>query len=125
MLLNQLPNLKVFDISSTSHAKEYAEVLLYADMRHINKIDVGYFKPSSDSLIQFKQLAELVFRNKHDIDLTPFQVQEKYFNLKRLKFTSEYLISESTMLHLLDNSSIINLNFISTLTDLTLGLPSL
>ncbi|KAI8083670.1 hypothetical protein BDF21DRAFT_451237 [Thamnidium elegans] len=54
--------------------------------------------------------------------MTSLQVRGNYPSLKRLKSVSEYLISESTMLHLLNNNSRINLNFISSLTYLILRL---
>ncbi|GAA5815416.1 hypothetical protein MFLAVUS_008924 [Mucor flavus] len=78
-----------------------------------------------DSLTQFKELTELEFHNKYDIHLTPIHVQDHCPKLKYLKFASDYPISESVMLPLLDRSSKINLNFISSLRNLTLELPSL
>lgn len=78
-----------------------------------------------DLLTQFKELTELEFRNKYDVHLTPIHVQDHCPKLKYLKFASDYPISKSAMLPLLDKSSKISLNFISSLRNLTLELPSL
>ncbi|GAA5813779.1 hypothetical protein MFLAVUS_007266 [Mucor flavus] len=76
-------------------------------------------------LTQFDKLTKLELHNKDDINLTPFQVQDKCPNLEHLGFFSRHPISESAMRHILYDSRRINLNFISSLTYLVLGLPSL
>ncbi|GAA5816609.1 hypothetical protein MFLAVUS_010139 [Mucor flavus] len=78
-----------------------------------------------DSLTQFKKLTKLKLRNKHDINLTPFQIQDNCPNLEHLEFLSRHPISESAMQHILDDKRRTNLNFISSLTYLELHLPSL
>ncbi|KAI9262957.1 hypothetical protein EDC94DRAFT_671237 [Helicostylum pulchrum] len=138
-LLNQLPNLKEIDLSDTSYFVEYLEFLLDANLKHVNKIDARYFDyrycqetyncnsqqtNAINSLTQFKELTALDFRNKYDTYLTPFRVQDQCPKLKNL-IASDYPISESVMLSLLDKSSKINLNSISSLRNLVSKLPSL
>ncbi|KAI9248327.1 hypothetical protein EDC94DRAFT_589468 [Helicostylum pulchrum] len=94
----------------------YDKSIIRFNSQHINTLH---------SLTEFEKLTELNFQNKYDIDLTPFQVQHKCPNLKRLRFDSDFPISESTMLRLLDNNSRTNLNVFASLSHLDLRLPSL
>ncbi|GAA5813440.1 hypothetical protein MFLAVUS_006918 [Mucor flavus] len=75
-----------------------------------------------DSLSEFKKLTELRLYNVRDINLTPFQVQDKCRNLKRLTFESDHPISESVVLRLLDNNTNTNINFVASLRRLDLRL---
>ncbi|KAI9263974.1 hypothetical protein EDC94DRAFT_658865 [Helicostylum pulchrum] len=79
----------------------------------------------SNLLTRFKKLTKLELYNRHDINLTPFQIQDSCPNLELLVFDSLHPISDSGMQHILDDNRRINLNFISSLTCLNLCLPSL
>ncbi|KAI9244997.1 hypothetical protein EDC94DRAFT_653752 [Helicostylum pulchrum] len=79
----------------------------------------------SNLLTRFKKLTKLELYNIHDINLTPFQIQDSCPNLELLVFDSRHPISDSAMQHILDDNRRINLNFISSLTCLNLYLPSL
>ncbi|KAI9261809.1 hypothetical protein EDC94DRAFT_672060 [Helicostylum pulchrum] len=77
------------------------------------------------SLTQFKQLTQLEFYNKHDMNLTPYHVQDVCPRLKHFAFVPDYPISESMTLRLLESSSKINLDFIASLSQLYLDITSL
>ncbi|KAI9274059.1 hypothetical protein EDC94DRAFT_644344 [Helicostylum pulchrum] len=79
----------------------------------------------SNLLTRFKKLTKLELHNRHDINLTPFQIQDSCPNLELLVFDSRHPISDSAMHYILDDNRRINLNFISSLTCLNLCLPSL
>ncbi|GAA5811285.1 hypothetical protein MFLAVUS_004718 [Mucor flavus] len=78
-----------------------------------------------NSLTQFKQLTELYFHNKHDMNLTPFHIQNMCPHLKQLKFVSDYSVPESMILDPSSNNIKIDLKFITSLRHLELHLPSL
>ncbi|GAA5806258.1 hypothetical protein HPULCUR_011789 [Helicostylum pulchrum] len=92
----------------------YDKSTIHLNSQHINTLD---------SLTKFKKLTNLSIDNKHDINLTPFQVQDSCSNLEQLKFSSDYPISENVMLRRLSNN--INLDFVASLKCLELELPSL
>ncbi|KAI9266292.1 hypothetical protein EDC94DRAFT_603356 [Helicostylum pulchrum] len=77
-------------------------------------------------LTKFKKLTKLELRNKHDVNLTPFQIQDSCPNLEYLNFRCDpYSTSDRVMRQTLDDNRRINLNFISSLTYLELCLPYL
>lgn len=166
-LLSQLPKLNEFCIRDIKYAEHYLSILLNADMKHMNKIDIGNFERDSsesgphdmyffvnyklrntisslhllynksticfesqqidilNSLTHFKQLTELYFHNKHDMNLTLFHIQNMSPHLKQLIFVSDYSVPESMILDPSSNNIKIDLKFITSLRHLELHLPSL